>query len=163
MKRASALVLAAAFLATGAALGFVAARGPAPARSVDDRVHRIAASLRCPVCQDLSVADSPSLVAKQIRATIAERLRAGRTPDEITAYFVSRFGQSVLLTPPGHGIDLLAWIVPGLLVAAGLGILALALRRWAGSGARSPASPALTDGDRAMLERELRAFHPEAP
>ena len=162
MKRASALVLAGAFLATGAALGVVAVRGPAPARSIDDRVHRISVTLRCPVCQDLSVADSPSLVAKQIRATIAQRLRAGQTPDQITAYFVSHFGQSVLLTPQGNGIDLLAWIVPALLVAGGLGTLALAVTRWSGSRARKLDPAALSDGDRAMLERELRTFHPEA-
>jgi cytochrome c-type biogenesis protein CcmH len=155
VRRAATFVVVAAFLAAGAALALVAARGTAPSRSMDDRVHEVAATLRCPVCRDLSVADSPSLVARQMRTTIARRLRAGREPDEIREFFVSRFGRTILLTPRGSGLDLLAWIVPGLLVAAGLFLVIAAIGRW--TRRRTPGGTDTTVGgrDRELLEREL--------
>ena len=57
-------------------------------RTADDRVHEIAAGLRCPVCQNLSVADSPSRLAGEMRAEIADKLAAGQTPEQIRAFFV---------------------------------------------------------------------------
>ena len=163
MRRASAIALAAAFVASGAALGVVAARGPAPPRTMDDRVRQIASTLRCPSCQDLSVADSPSIVARQIRAVIASRLRDGQSPQRIRGYFESRFGQSVLLTPSAHGIDLLAWLVPALLVLGGLGLLGLTVVRWSRPRASHPGATELevSPGDRALLEREVRALDAE--
>src|SRR5207247_3420032 len=116
MRRAAALLVAAAFVAGGAALAVAAARGTGSPATMDDRVRQIASALKCPQCTDLSVADSPSIVARQIRSTIAARLRRGDSPAEIRDYFVSRFGESILLRPPGHGVDLLAWIAPGLLL-----------------------------------------------
>ena len=160
MRRGAALVLAGSFLAAAAALGFVAVRGQAPATSIPDRVHAIASTLRCPVCQDLSVADSPSLAAREMRAAIATRLRAGQSPGRVTAYFVSRFGPSIMLTPSAHGVDLVSWILPGLLAAAGVAILALALVRW--TRAETAAQlPAPTEADRSLLEHELHMLGSE--
>jgi cytochrome c-type biogenesis protein CcmH len=164
-RRWPAVVLSAALIAAGATLALVAARGPAPAVSMDDRVRQVASTLRCPVCVDLSVADSPSLTARQIRATIAQQLADGRTPTEIRDFFVARYGSTILLTPAGNGVDLVAWIAPALLVAFGLGLLAFTLRRWsrAAPGPESPApAEALTDADRALLDRELAAAEAEA-
>ena len=42
-----------------------------PARTVDERVQAIAATLKCPVCRSQSVADSEAPSAKAIRAEIA--------------------------------------------------------------------------------------------
>src|SRR5207253_3959795 len=118
VSRWPAVALAGSLLAAGTALGVVAARGPSPPSSMDDRVKQVAQTLRCPVCVDLSVADSPSLTARHMRSTIAALLRRGRSPDAIRGYFVARFGPTILLTPQGQGIDALAWIAPALLVAA---------------------------------------------
>lgn len=164
MRRAAALLLAAAFLASGAALVVAAARGPAPPGTMDERVRQIASTLKCPACADLSVADSPSIVARQIRSTIAARLRRGETPAEIRSYFVSRFGEAILLRPSGHGIDLLVWLAPAVLLLTGLAILGRTLARWS---RRPPESMAavdqeLTDDDRSLLEREIRALDAEA-
>jgi cytochrome c-type biogenesis protein CcmH len=163
MRRWPAVALSMALLATGVTLAVVAARGPAPAVSMDDRVRQVAATLRCPVCLDLSVADSPSLTAREIRATIARQLSQGRTPSEIRDFFVARFGPTILLTPKGNGIDVLAWIAPALLLAFGLALLVLTLVRW--SRASPPAAgrdESLTAADRAMLDRELAAAEVEA-
>jgi cytochrome c-type biogenesis protein CcmH len=165
MRRGTALVLAAAFVAGGVALVVAAGRGAAPPGTMDERVRQIASTLRCPVCADLSVADSPSIVARQIRSTIEARLRRGRTPAEIRAFFVSRFGTSILLRPSGHGIDLVAWLAPAMLVLAGLAILGRTLVRWSGprpAEGRAGIEQELSADDRALLDREIRALDTEA-
>jgi cytochrome c-type biogenesis protein CcmH len=156
------LVLAVALLAAGGALALVAVRGPADPVTMADRVRAVAVSLRCPVCQNLSVADSPSRLAQEMRRSIAQDLRAGKTPEEIRGDFVRAYGPWVLQSPPKRGIDLVAWIAPVLLVLGGLGAVALAIRRWsarslAGAAPQWQAEPAgaLTARDRSLLERAL--------
>jgi cytochrome c-type biogenesis protein CcmH len=63
-------------------------------------VQAIAAELRCVVCQNLSVGDSPSETANQMRAIIRQRLAAGDTPEQVIAYFVEKYGLWILLAPP---------------------------------------------------------------
>jgi cytochrome c-type biogenesis protein CcmH len=155
MKRAAFASVAAAMLVTAVALIAVAARGSSQPHSMDERVQQVATTLRCPVCRDLSVADSPSLVARQMRDAIARRLRAGQSPGQIRDYFVSRFGETVLLTPSGNGVDLLAWIGPVVLFAGGLVLLIASLRRWRAEPEAAAAQGEVTDDDRAMLAREL--------
>ena len=142
-RRWYAVALAVALLAAGATLAVVALRGPAPPASMNERVQRVAETVSCPDCIDLSVADSPSITARHLRATIADRLRRGWTPDRIRADLVARFGASILEAP-------------ALLVAFGLGLLGFTLLRWS-RGGPSPAPPPepLGEADRRLLEREL--------
>ena len=173
--RRSAVWLVLGLLAAGVALGAVALRGPAPARTRAEQVNAIAVGLRCPVCRDLSVADSPAPLAKQMRDTIAERLQQGRTPDQIRAELVASYGESILLTPPSRGIGLVPWIAPAVLLVAGLAVALAAVRRWrarpgaAGTGGTGtgdarmePEKPArLARADRRMLERALAQLDEE--
>ena len=75
------LIALAAGLAT---LVMVAVSGHPPA-SQAQQVQQIAAGLHCPICKDLSVADSPAPLAQQMRQEIAQKLRAGESPDQIRA------------------------------------------------------------------------------
>ena len=103
------------------------------ARTADDRVQEVAAGLRCPVCQNLSVADSPSRLAGEMRAEIEAKLDAGQTPEQIRAFFVDRYGEWVLLAPTKRGLNLLPWAVPVVGVLAGAAAwFALVRRRPAG-------------------------------
>jgi cytochrome c-type biogenesis protein CcmH len=111
------------------ALAAVLAPGGGDAGSMDDRVREIASGLRCPVCQNLSVADSPSRLAREMRSEIEARLRAGDTPDEVRGFFVTRYGEWVLLAPTREGLNLLPWLVPIAGVFLGLAVWVLLLRR----------------------------------
>lgn len=94
----------------------------------------VAAQLRCPVCQGLSLADSPSELALEMKDVVRTQLAAGRTPDEVKAYFVAKYGEWILLEPPRRGVNLLAYLLPAVALLAGLGVIWLALRRWTSRG-----------------------------
>lgn len=128
------------------------ARAQPPAQPVSDATaHQIASELRCVVCQNLSVADSPSEMAAQMRAIVRERLAAGDTPEQVREYFVARYGEWILLSPRRRGFNLLVWGFPIAAVAVGLVAVAALLHRWTHRPA--PAPPRI---DAAMSERIRR-------
>ena len=114
-----------------------------PAQQVDleEQARQIAAELRCPVCQNLSAADSPSELAQQMRAIILQQLKEGKSPDQIKAYFVSKYGEWVLLAPTAKGFGLLIWVLPFVGLAAGIGLVLFVVRRWVRKKDRSQPAP----------------------
>lgn len=145
-------VLAAALTVMGAA-----------AQDQEDLVRDIAAHLRCPVCQNLSVADSPSELANQMRGVIRDRLKAGESREQIETYFVEKYGEWVLLAPKKRGFNLLAWLLPFVGVVAGAFAVAVLARRWAAAreakGSDTPSPPNPNDEPyRERLRRELDEF-----
>ena len=123
----------------------------------EDDVREVAAQLRCVVCQNLSVADSPSEMAGQMRAIVRERLEAGETPAQVREYFVARYGEWILLAPRRAGFNLLVWGFPLAAISVGFVVVALLLRRW--TRRRRDVPPAAVDP--AMSERIRREL--EAP
>lgn len=131
---------------------------------LDRQVREIGAELRCPVCQNLSVADSPAPLAVEMRAVIRGKLEAGARREAIMQYFVERYGEEVLLNPPRQGFTLLVWLGAALAVTAGAGLLVMrvrgALRKEA---APSPApvravSPQEQERYEARLDAELARY-----
>lgn len=151
--RRSALALAAAAAVAVAVVTTALLAGPSRPATMEERVEEIAAGLRCPVCQNLSVADSPSEIAREMWATIARRLRRGETPEEVRAYFVERYGEWVLLSPPRGGLGILPWAGPVLALAAGGVAVTALLRKRRGAG-----DPPATDAERARISRELASL-----
>ena len=147
MRRAR-LLMAAALVAV--ALSLASAQSKAIS---EETVYEVAGRLRCVVCQNLSVADSPSEMAGQMRAIIRERLAAGESPDEVQRYFVQRYGEWILLSPPRRGFNLLVWLLPLVFVIAGFAVVALLVRRWTRRPRRG-AEPVAVDP--AMSERIRR-------
>ena len=103
----------------------VAALGTSQPTSVEERAHAIAERLRCPVCQNLSVAESPSRLAGEMRSQIRSMLAAGSSPSQIRRHFADAYGDWVLLDPPRGGLGVLTWSLP--LGASALGALAVAV------------------------------------
>jgi cytochrome c-type biogenesis protein CcmH len=120
-------LVVAALAVIGVAMVFASRGSRTP--TLDERVQDIASGLRCPVCQNLSVADSPSQLAGEMRREIAARLRAGASASEIDAYFVQRYGDWVLLEPPRRGFNWIPWLVPVVALLAGAGIWFALVRR----------------------------------
>ena len=123
------LLLLLALAAGLATLIIVAVGGHRPA-SQAQQVQQIAAGLHCPICKDLSVADSPAPLAQQMRQEIAQKLRAGESADQIRASFVAAYGDTVLMAPPRQGVAGAAYYLPLLVLAAGLIAVVTVLRRW---------------------------------
>ena len=89
-------------------------------KTLDDQANEISNSLLCPVCQGQSVAESNSNLANDMRQMIRKKLQEGQTKDEIVAYFVDTYGETILGAPPAKGVNWLLWILPGLAIVVGL-------------------------------------------
>ena len=93
------------------------------ADSIDNQVREISYLLMCPVCQGQTVAESNSELATQMRAIIKQKLEEGESKKEIIAYFVNRYGETILGAPPPKGANWLIWVLPALaLLFGGAGI-----------------------------------------
>ena len=101
----------------------------ASAQEVDLHVRLIASKLRCPVCQNESVADSQSELSAQMRTVIRDKLAAGETEDQIVGYFVSRYGEWILLEPPRQGVLWFVWLAPVVALLGGAALVIAYLRR----------------------------------
>ncbi len=136
----------------------------APAAALAAPPHRTSLSdvedeVMCVVCRiPLNVAAAPE--ADRERALIRTLVARGRTKEQIKDELVAQYGERVLATPATSGFDLTAWLVPGLLVLAGLVALGLTLPRWRGSAAPRPAADgaALDPVDSRRLDEELARF-----
>jgi cytochrome c-type biogenesis protein CcmH/NrfF len=84
------------------------------------RAAGIEASVRCPSCTDLSVAQSNATTAIAVRHQIESMVSAGRSNAEIDQTLVSEYGQTILLVPPDAGGVPLIWIIPIVLGAGAL-------------------------------------------
>lgn len=136
------------------ALGAMVLLRPAAAPTEAQRIDALGAQLRCPDCQGLSVADSPTRSAQEIRRQVAELVAGGATDDEVRDHFVARYGEWVLLAPASP----LPWLVPvAVLVAGVLGLGAWLMRRPPPVGAPS-ARPTLDDAERRRLHEEAEAL-----
>src|SRR5262249_10423009 len=144
------IVLMAVLTATGVAHGQPPAK---PTAASEAQVYDVASELRCVVCQNLSVADSPSEMATQMRAIVRERLAAGESPAQVRAYFVERYGDWILLAPPRRGFTLLVWVVPYVVALLGVILVAVLVTRW--TRRRPAAAPPVDAAMRERIRREL--------
>lgn len=127
LRRSSDAVLAVAMLVVlGATL--LAALGLRPP-TLAERSRQLESELRCPVCQGLSIADSPAQLAVEMRRVVAAQLASGASDADVRAYFIERYGRWIVLTPDPSGTNLLLWALPGLTLIGGAATLVARSRR----------------------------------
>ncbi len=100
------------------------------------RTEHLAEQIRCPVCDGVSVAGSPSDTARAIWDDIADRVDRGESDEQIIGVYVDRYGDWILLTPGSRGARVVLGLPLLVIVAA---LVALRLRRRAlGPGVEGP-------------------------
>lgn len=124
---------------------------------LDRRTRDLASQLRCPVCQGLSIQDSPSEMAQDMRALVREQLAAGSTPDDVKAYFVQGYGEWVLLEPRAEGFNLTVYLLPIAALLAGAAFVVLLTRRWTRAAGAVPAPGTEDDPDLAPWDEQTAA------
>jgi cytochrome c-type biogenesis protein CcmH len=134
----------------------------APAPDIEEQTRAVSAELRCVVCQNLSVADSPSEMAQQMRASVREQLQAGKSPQEIKDFFVSKYGEWVLLKPTDTGFNRLLWWLPLTVLFIGVIAALLLARRWSARKANRIASE-IDPSSAARLGKEIHVKNVEVP
>jgi cytochrome c-type biogenesis protein CcmH len=97
--------------------------------ALEARMVRVTSELRCLVCQNQTIADSHADLAVDLRRQVREQLQAGRTDAEIIDYMTARYGDFVLYRPPFKTTTVLLWLGPALMLAGGLLVLTVVLRR----------------------------------
>jgi cytochrome c-type biogenesis protein CcmH len=131
--------------------------------ALEARARALSRELRCVVCQNESVDDSPAEVAHDIRRALRERLVAGDTDRQVLDYMVARYGDYVLLKPPFKMRTLVLWLgTPAVLLLSVIGLWFAAGRRSTALGpaplsnAERARLDALLDGKNGVIPREAR-------
>jgi cytochrome c-type biogenesis protein CcmH len=114
----------------------------------DVMVRQLSGDLRCAVCQSESVADSNSALARSMRDLIREQVRLGKSREEIHDYFVSKYGEYILMEPRKTGANWILWLLPFALLSLGAAAILLRSRKQSFPQAGKPAGQ--TDGERGM-------------
>ncbi|MEX2181278.1 MAG: cytochrome c-type biogenesis protein [Gemmatimonadaceae bacterium] len=143
------LALALALVATAPLKAQVADTVTARARAdsvradsvLEARTSALAAQLRCAICQGISIQESPSALAREMRDVVKEQLRDGKTPDEVKEFFVAAYGEWILLSPRPRGLNLLLYTLPGVLLLGGIALIVVLVRRWTAMPPDGPSSP----------------------
>jgi len=110
----------------------IAAQSPRTDAELDSLTRSVASQLRCPVCQGESILDSPASLAQEMRTLVRTQLAQGKSPDDVKAYFVSKYGEWILLAPPASGFTLLVYALPLAALLLGAAVVFFAVRRWTG-------------------------------
>jgi cytochrome c-type biogenesis protein CcmH len=133
-----------------------------PAATPKASYLQVVNDVMCVVCHEpLGVAQSPE--AFQERDYIRQLIAQGKTRKEIENDLVQQYGPAVLARPPAHGVNLLVYIVPPLVLILGIGIVAVFIPRWRRRGRHTDPSPtpptaALDAADAQRLDEDLGRF-----
>ena len=98
--------------------------------STPGRIAHLESLVKCPACDDLSVAQSNATSSIAVRHDITRRVKEGQSDNKILTSLEATYGTSILLSPSTSGLGLLLWLVPlGALLALAVAALRLARRR----------------------------------
>jgi cytochrome c-type biogenesis protein CcmH len=118
-----AAVLAILALVFGLAYVFTSGGTPKPTQAA------LESALVCTTCHE-PLDESSSPLAQQMKAFIRAKLAAGWSEKQIDDHFVAELGPQVLSTPPTHGFDLFAWLLPFAAIVCGAAAVGVGARAW---------------------------------
>ena len=87
------------------------------------RARNISKNIRCMVCQNQSIDDSNSPLAKDLRILIRNKIKDGKKDEEIYKFLTDRYGEFILLKPLFKLNTLALWLLPFLFVLIGIFIV----------------------------------------
>ena len=87
----------------------------------EQQFRQLTEELRCPKCQNNSIADSNSMIATDLRQKVYELMQEGKSKKEIVDYMVARYGNFVTYDPPLTPLTVLLWVLPVVLLALAVG------------------------------------------
>lgn len=102
---------------------------PLTGAALEQQTEHVAGLLRCPVCQGLSVYDSPAPMAVNMKHQVRDLLAAGYTGEQITSYFEASYGEFVRLKPTMSGMNWIVWLAPVAMLGIGIWAVMSFLRR----------------------------------
>ena len=102
---------------------------PVTGPALERRTHEVGSLLRCPVCQGMSIADSPAEMAINMKGQVRELLSRGYTEEQILEYFELSYGQFVLLKPKFEGVTGMVWVLPVLALILGVVVVFIKVRK----------------------------------
>ncbi len=139
----------------------LALAGPAGAAEPRTTLPDVEDEVMCVTCNaPLNIAESPQ--AEQERDLIRELIAQGLTKEQVKERLVAEYGEDVLALPRDDGVGVAAYVVPILVVAGLLALLALLVPRWRRGGraatATEAAAPAASAADLRRLDEDLARF-----
>lgn len=123
---------------------------------LEQRAREVSKDLRCVVCQNQSIDDSDSGIAKKMRVLVRDRISQGDSNQEVKDYLVSRYGDFVLLKPPVKAKTLILWFGPAVMVVIGLIGIIFYYRRRAKEKPENAGAKPLSPQEKARLEALLK-------
>jgi cytochrome c-type biogenesis protein CcmH len=108
----------------------------------------------CPVCT-VPLAQSDSPAARQIERVIRDKIAAGWTKSQIKNMLVKQYGESILTSPPKHGFNLLAWLLPLVGIVAAGAALGFAAWRWSRQRGEPEPPPLQSQNGHGAIDPEL--------
>lgn len=122
MRRCLVLLLGFCLLAGFQPKGFAQNKPPPEIaeEELERRAKDIGQGLRCVMCKNESIEESPSTTAQDMRRIVRERIRGGESDEEIIDYMQSRYGDFILLKPPVQPNTYLLWSLPFILLLGAL-------------------------------------------
>ena len=84
-----------------------------------NKTREISQNIKCLVCQNQSIDESNSEIAKDLRVLIKNKLKNGVSDDEIYNFLRDRYGDSILLKPPLKTNTILLWFLPFIILVFG--------------------------------------------
>tara|TARA_B100001123_G_C15309204_1_gene1023751 strand:- start:1686 stop:2096 length:411 start_codon:yes stop_codon:yes gene_type:complete len=87
------------------------------------RARNISKNIRCMICQNQSIDDSNSTLAKDLRILIRDEIKKGKTNNEIYKFLTERYGDFILLKPPLKLGTLVLWFLPFIFLFIGIFVL----------------------------------------